>query len=145
MTAQGGPGWVDSALAYTRGRSQVSGERVFSSVVELALPGACVGVVYPGTLLLGELHGVMGRLGRIQPQQAGRNALSVGDRRRRNQRGQGCRTEKGGEFHVAILEEGHGDVSLSVDAPLKAQLARYYDKVKVTSQLNQIAHQVLFP
>jgi len=61
MTARGGPGWVDAALADTRGRSQVSGERVFSSVVDLALAG---------------------------------------------------------------------DVSLSVDAPLKAQQARYYDKVK---------------
>ena len=148
MTARGGPGWVDAALADTRGRSQVSGERVFSSVVDLALAGAGVGVAHPGTLLLGELHGVVGRLGRIQSQQAGRDALSVGYWRRRNQRGQGCRTEKGGEFHVAILEEGHGDVSLSVDAPLKANrhgIMIRLSGIKVTSQLNQIAHQVLFP
>jgi hypothetical protein len=81
--------------------AQISGQRVFSSVVELALPGAGVGPVYPGTLLIGELHRsiackrrrVMGLeilLGIIQPQQASGSALGVSDRCRRNQRDQGC-------------------------------------------------------
>jgi hypothetical protein len=127
---------------------QMSASVVFSSVVELALPGTGVGAVHLGTLLLGELYGVVGRLGRVQPQQAGRDALGVsgGDRRRRNQRDEGCRTEKkGGE---SILEEGHGDVSLSVDAPPKAHshgMMMWLNGIKVTSQLNQIAHQGTYP
>ena len=57
--------------------------------------------------------------------------MSRGDRRCRNQRDQGRGAEKkAGVLHVGVLEEGHGDVSLSVDAPLKAQWAWYRDVAK---------------
>lgn len=99
------------------------GELLFS-LVDLILPGAGVGVVHLGALLLGELHQVMGGLRRIQAQQTCRDALSVSRRHRRcrNQRDQGRGPEKeAGVLQVGVLEDGHGDVSLLVDAPLKAQ------------------------
>jgi len=93
------------------------------SLMDLVLPGTSVGVVHLGALLLGELHRVMG-LRRIQPEQTCGDALSVsrGDRRCRNQRNQRRGPEKeAGVLQVGVLEDGHGDVSLLVDAPLKAQ------------------------
>jgi hypothetical protein len=99
------------------------GEPLFS-LVELVLPGAGVGASHIRALLLGELHRVTRRLGRIQPPQAVGDALSVsgGDLRSRNQRDQGRGAEKkAGVLHVRIFEEGHGDVFLSVDAPLQAR------------------------
>jgi len=108
------------------------GEPLFS-LVEVVLSGAGVGAAHLRALLLGELHRVMGSPGRIQPQQTCGDALRVsrGDRRCRNQRDQRRGAEqKVGVLHVDILEDGHGDVSLLVDAPLKAQWAWYHDVAK---------------
>jgi hypothetical protein len=83
--------------------------------VGLVLSGAGVGAAHLDAFLLGELHRVTRRLGRIQPHQAGGDALSVsgGDLRSRNQRDQGRGAEKkAGVLHGRIFEEGHGDVFL---------------------------------
>jgi len=92
MMAWGGLGPITCSPVSFRMPS-TSGEPV-CSLVGLVLPNAGVGAVHLGTLLLGELHCVMGLLldRIIQPQQAGGDALSVGrgDRGRRNQRDQ-CR------------------------------------------------------
>ena len=104
------------------------------SLMDLVLPGTSVGVVHPRALLLGELHQVTGGLWRIQAEQTCGDALSVsrGDRRCRNQRNQRRGPEKeAGVLQVGVLEDGHGDVSLLVDAPLKAQWTWYDDMVKL--------------
>jgi hypothetical protein len=99
------------------------GERLFS-LVDLVLPGTSVNVPNLRALLIGKLDAVVGSLRWIQSQQGigGKLRMSRGDRRCRNQSDQSRGAEKkAGVLHVGILEQGHGDVSLLVDALLKAQ------------------------
>jgi hypothetical protein len=124
-------------------------------LVDAGLPGAGVHITQLRSLLLGISCGIIGGLGWIQPEQASRSgpALSLGRRGRRSRKKchHGDRTEGHSKnaYVFNLVEVQHGDVSLSIDAPLKALAVRCRNTakplhIKVTGQLNRITHQSVF-
>jgi len=104
------------------------GDRSTSGLLSLGLPGAGVSAAHLCALFVRKLDAVVRRLRGIQPEQPGWSALSGcgRDGRRRNQCGEGHQAQKeAGKaevVHSGVLDEfQHDDLSLFVDAQLKAQ------------------------
>ncbi len=140
--AEDRPIWPPDALTASSGHSRTM--RLWRAaqqylLVDVGLPGAGVDVTQLRSLFLRISCDVIVGLRWIQPEQASGSApaLSVGNRRCRHKRHHGDRTEndckKADAFH--LVEFQHGDVSLSIDAPLNGS-ARF----KVTSQLNWVPY-----